>query len=98
MLPPPPCSSQLPASADHQTIRGQRIELHLLARLNAGGCGDRIVKPMATFRYAGEWFDDPEVRENRWYEVSQSVQVCRCAALGWLGWSSTRASCVHHFK
>ena len=66
------------APADQQSIRGQRIELHLLAQLHAGGCGARIVEPLAVFRYAGEWFDDPDKRATRWYEVSLLWSAWEC--------------------
>ncbi len=76
------CAGPLPLllPADKQAIRGQRIELHLLAQLHAGGCGARMVKPLAVFRYAGEWLDDPEKRAKLWYEVSGAAdQTCALA-------------------
>ncbi|PRW58085.1 serine threonine- kinase ATG1 [Chlorella sorokiniana] len=48
--------------ADRVSRNAQRIELNLLALLHAGGCGARIVQPLAVFNYPGEWVDDPERR------------------------------------
>lgn len=60
----------LPLLADRQSIRAQRIELNLLSLLHAGGCGARIVKPLAVFRFPGQWSDDPEERAKYMCEAS----------------------------
>lgn len=76
-------SLTLPAlcPVDRLSQNAQRIELHLLSLLRAGGCGERIVKPLGVFRYAGEWDDDPQDRARRWYKCKVRCSAPACCRL-----------------
>ena len=84
---PPACNACLPAclpqpshdvpppslAADAYVVKALRTELHLLNILHEGGCGDRVIKPLAISRWDGEWWDDPEVRATCWFQVSPTA-------------------------
>ena len=55
--------------ADAFGIEALRTELNILTILHTGGCGDRVIKPLATVRWPGQWWDEPKERARRWFQV-----------------------------
>lgn len=48
--------------AGFYATNGLRTELDILSKLHKGGCGARVVRPLAVVRWDGEWSDDEAVR------------------------------------
>ena len=61
---PSPCPT-----ADAHGVKSLREELHILNILHISGCGERVIQPLATVRWAGEWWEDPEIRATRYFQV-----------------------------
>ena len=80
------CALHHPA-AGCEGIKALRIELNLLALLHVGGCGARLVRPLAVFRHPGEWLEDAQQRAKVWFQV----RGCRSRAAA--AWVSTPLSC-----
>ena len=57
-------------AADAFGISALRIELHILHLLHTRGCGSRLIMPLATVRWPGQWYDDPKDRARFYYVVS----------------------------
>ena len=45
-------------------------ELRALSTLHKYGCGSRVVRPLATVQWPGDWTDDEEDRRRTWCIVS----------------------------
>ncbi len=45
-------------------------ELRALSILHRSGCGARVVRPLAAIEWQGEWIEDEELRQTKWYFVS----------------------------
>ena len=69
----PPCLFSCPSllpTADAYGVELLRTELIILDILHSSGCGSRVVKPLATVRWPGRWYEDPQMRASRWFQVS----------------------------
>jgi hypothetical protein len=65
---PPPALPPSPAAVDAFGTEALRTELHILNILHSTGCGSRVVKPLATVRWPGEWLENAPA--DRWFQVN----------------------------
>lgn len=50
-------------------MHGLNTELDEFSILHRGGCGARVVQPLAVVRWPGRWCEDAEQRAKIWCEV-----------------------------